>query len=117
MYSKDMKSGEGLVIHLRPGFWEFLKEMIKLYEIVIFSNEDMGFLSEVIRTIDPYNTYFPMFFGHEFMLTKANGKYKDLNYINRNKKRLIVVDFDDKLYINNNYNVIKMDKYDGETED
>ena len=93
MYSKDMKNGEGLVIHLWPGFREFIKEMLWLYEIVIFSNEDMGFLSEVIRTIDPYNTYFPMFFGHEFMLTKVNGKYKDLKYINRNRKWLIVIDF------------------------
>ena len=106
-----MKNGEGLVIHLWPGFREFIKEMIKLYEIVIFSNEDMGFLSEVIWTIDPYNTYFPMFFGHEFMLTKANGKYKDLNNINWNKKRLIVIDFNEKLYLNNNNNVIKLDLY------
>lgn len=27
MYSKDMKTGEGLVLHLRPGFRKFLKKM------------------------------------------------------------------------------------------
>ncbi len=54
MYSKDMRSGEGLSLHLRPGFWKLLKEMAQKYEIVIFSKEDMSFLSEVIKTIDPY---------------------------------------------------------------
>jgi hypothetical protein len=27
MYSKDIKSGEGLVVHLRPGFRRLLKEL------------------------------------------------------------------------------------------
>ena len=27
MYKKDMRSGEGLVLELRPGFRKFLKEM------------------------------------------------------------------------------------------
>lgn len=54
MYSKDMRSGEGLSLHLWPGFWKLLKEIAQKYEIVIFSKEDMSFLSEVIKTIDPY---------------------------------------------------------------
>lgn len=27
MYSKDMKTGDGIVLHLRPGFRKFLKQM------------------------------------------------------------------------------------------
>lgn len=54
MYAKDMQNGQGLIIHLRPGFRKFIKEMQKHYEIVIYSNEDGNFLSEVIRNIDPY---------------------------------------------------------------
>lgn len=82
MYSKDMKSGEGLVLYLRPGFRKFIKEMQKKYEIVIYSKEDGNFLSEVIRTIDPYMMYFPFHFGNEFLITKHNGMFKDLRYIN-----------------------------------
>lgn len=54
MYSKDVKSGEGLVVHLRPGFRRLLKELAQKYELVIFSKEDTNFLSDVIKTIDPY---------------------------------------------------------------
>lgn len=49
-----MRSGEGLALHLRPGFRKLLKEMASKYEIVVFSKEDMNFLTEVIKTIDPY---------------------------------------------------------------
>jgi hypothetical protein len=54
MYSKDHKAGDGLVVHLRPGFRKLLKELGQKYEIVIFSKEDTNFLSDVIKTIDPY---------------------------------------------------------------
>lgn len=54
MYSKDMQNGNGLIIHLRPGFRKFIKEMQKHYEIVVYSNEDGNFLSEVMRNVDPY---------------------------------------------------------------
>lgn len=42
---------------------------------------------------------------------------KDLNYLNRNPKRTVVVDFDENIYKNANYNVIYLDKYEGSEED
>lgn len=82
MYSKDHKAGDGLVVHLRPGFRKLLKELAQKFEIVIFSKEDTNFLSDVIKTIDPYEMYFPFYFGNEFLLVKASGMYRDMQYLN-----------------------------------
>ena len=90
-----MKNGEGLVLHLRPGFRKLLKDLAQKYEIIIFSKEDMNFLGEVIKTVDPYQMYFPFYFGNEFLLTKSNGSFRDLKYLNRDPKRTIVVDYSD----------------------
>lgn len=116
MYAKDMKNGEGLVIHLRPGFRKFLKEMQNKYEIVIYSKEDGNFLGEVIRTIDPYMMYFPFYFGNEFLVTRPSGMYKDLRYLNRKLNKVVAVDLED-CYLNNKNNTIKMGKYSGEEDD
>lgn len=77
----------------------------------------MNFLTEVIKTIDPYQTYFPFYFGNEFLLTKSDGSYWDLKYLNRDPKRTVVVDFDQKSYLNANNNIVMMSKYNGEKED
>lgn len=61
--------------------------------------------------------YFKYFFGHEFLMAKANGYYKDLSFMNRNLSRVVVIDFDEKAYLHNNNNVIKIPKYEGEQND
>ena len=48
LYSKDFSAGEGVIIHLRPGFRKFLNDMSKKYDLVLYSNEDTAFMSEVV---------------------------------------------------------------------
>lgn len=117
MYSKDHKAGDGLVVHLRPGFRKLLKELAQKYEIIIFSKEDTNFLSEVIKTIDPYQMYFPFFFGNEFLLVKSDGLYRDMQYLNRDPKRTIIIDFDKDSYLNAKDNIIKVGQYNGQKDD
>ncbi len=105
------------MIHLRPGFRQFIKDMSPKYEIVLFAKEETSFMNDVIQTIDPVEKYFPWFFGNEFLSTYPKGLYKDLKFINRNLKRVVVVDFENDKYLNNNNNVIHLDEYDGARED
>lgn len=117
LYSKDFKAGEGLVLHLRPGFRKFIKDMTPKYEIVIYTKEDTNFINEVVQTIDPFQTYLHWYFGNEFLSTYSNGLYKDLKFLNRGMDRVVVVDFDKDIYLNNKNNVIFLEKYDGEKID
>lgn len=117
LYSKDFSVGNGVLIHLRPGFKKFVDKMSQLYDIVIYSNEDTAFMTEVIQTIDPYQRYFMWNLGREFFTTKGDGQYKDLRFLNRDPKKFIVVDFSRDNYLNNKDNVIVIDKYEGKEQD
>jgi import inner membrane translocase subunit TIM50 len=117
MYAKDFKAGEGMVLHLRPGFRKFVKDMSPKYEIVIYTKEDTNFINEVVQTIDPFQTYLHWYFGNEFMVTKPSGLYKDLSFLNRDLDRVVVIDFDSDVYYNNKQNVIYLKEYRGEKDD
>lgn len=61
--------------------------------------------------------YFPFYFGNEFLLTKTNGSFRDLSYLNRDPKKVVVIDFEKDSYLNNKDNVIKISQYNGEKDD
>lgn len=117
LYAKDFSAGNGVLIHLRPGFKKFIDKMSQLYDIVLYSNEDTAFMTEVIQTIDPYQKYFMWNLGREFFTTMPDGSYKDLRFINRDPKKYIVVDFTSDNYLNNKNNVVIIDKYEGQEVD
>lgn len=117
LYSKDFSMGSGVMIHLRPGFKKFIDKASQMYDIVLYSNEDTAFMTEVIQTIDPYQRYFMWNLGREFFTTKPDGNYKDLRFINRDPKKFIVVDFTSNGYLNHKENVVLLDKYTGQVED
>jgi len=42
------------------------------------------------------------------MINTAKGKYKDLKYLNRKLNKVVVLDFKDDHFLNNNFNVLKL---------
>ena len=114
LLSKDFQAGQGVILHLRPGFNKFIEEMSKKYEIVVYSSEDSQFLTEAIQTIDPNMRFFQWCFGREFMVKKDGKQIKDLSLLNRDLRKVVVVDFDSENYNNNNPNLLIVDKYNGE---
>jgi import inner membrane translocase subunit TIM50 len=114
LYSKDFEPGQGIVLHLRPGFQKFIDEMSKLYEIVIYSEEDSQFLTEATMTIDPFQKYFTWVFGREFLVLSGAKHVKDLSLLNRDLRKVVVVDFDKDIYKEEPENLILLSKYQGE---
>ena len=117
LYSKDFEAGKGVVLHLRPGFQRFMEEISKTWEVVIFSDEDSQFLTEATLTIDPLQKYFMWVFGREFMVFRKNGYYKDLSLLNRDPKKVVVVDVNPNIYANNPENLVVVKEYLGSEED
>lgn len=66
--------------------------MQKYYEIVIFSNENTYSISEFINKIDPKRMNLIWHFGNEFMVKKKKNYVKDLSYLNRKLKNIVVID-------------------------
>jgi import inner membrane translocase subunit TIM50 len=84
--------GKGLIVHKRPGLHNFLKKMSQLYEVVVFSDDDSMLLTTLIPSLDPRRQIISGCFGHECMVF-SRGKYiKDLKYLNRDLKKVIVID-------------------------
>lgn len=118
LVSKDFEAGSGVMLHLRPDLMTFLQEMSKLYEIVVYTNEDSQFLQEAILTIDPMQRYFRWTFGRDYFVLKGRNSVKDIRCLNRDMRKVIAVDMDTQFYGEENpENVVLLKKYSGEEED
>ena len=117
LYAKDFKAQDGLIIHLRPGFHKFMQQVSNEYEVLLYSEEDTSFMGEVIQTIDPSGRIFPWFAGHEFMVWTTNGYRKDIKLVNRDPRKIVIVDMKKDIYANSPDNVLTLKKYDGQEED
>jgi TFIIF-interacting CTD phosphatase-like protein len=92
LLSTEYKFGQGLIVHKRPGLQQFLKKVGQLYEVIIFSDDDSMLLNTLIPSLDPRRQIIAGCFGHECMVY-SRGKYiKDLKYLNRDLRKIVVID-------------------------
>jgi import inner membrane translocase subunit TIM50 len=113
----DFVFGKGLTIKKRPGLMNFLKRLSQKYEVVIFSDEDFMFLNGAVENIDPGHQIFLNAFGKESMVW-SNGRYiKDLTYLNRDPKNIIVIERDIRNVSKHPQNVILLKEFDGDDND
>lgn len=113
----EYKLGVGFEFKKRPGLNSFLQRMGRLYEVVIFGDEESYLVEEICKALDPNNQIIVGRIGHESTLLK-DGKYiKDLSYMNRDIKDIVCLEFDpDKFYYHQN-NVIRIPKWEGDEYD
>ncbi len=84
---------------------------------MIFANEDYQLISSVADKLDPYRAIFHGRFGTESMVIEAAGKVKDLKYLNRDLKRVVVIDKDSQVLRHHKANAIILPKFEGDQED
>ena len=117
LYHKNYEAGSGIVIDLRPGLRDFLKDLSRKFEIILFSDEDSQFMEEVVSTVDPYQMHFKYAFGREFFAMHRGRYMKDYDYFNRDFRNVVIVDFNDKQNYNRRENLVLLGKYQGENSD
>jgi len=91
IHLKINKDGKG-VITFRPGLFDFLEEMSKLYELVLFTCGTQQYAEPIIAAIEKKRTFFDykLYRDHTSFL---NGDYvKDLSMIGRDMSRMLIVD-------------------------
>lgn len=77
----------------RPGVDDFLKEMSRHYEIVVFSNNILGVADDIVTRLDKHQVVLQRLSREHSRF--LNGKYvKDLSHLNRNMGRIIIIDDD-----------------------
>lgn len=69
-----------------------LKRLAQKYEIVIFAEEDEFSVMSKVQKLDPRQMYFRGMLGRESMVWRDGEFYKDLSYLNRDLKKVVVID-------------------------
>ena len=78
---------------LRPGLLQFLNNMKKNYELILFSEKDYNYIEPIIKKIEKFEKYFEHILTKEHLNVDESGNYyKDLNLLNRNEKNIIIID-------------------------
>ena len=108
--------GKGLIVKKRPGLNQFLKKLSPLYEIVLFSNDDSMLLETLIPSIDPRQQYIHGYFGKECMVFSHGHYIKDLKYLNRDLRNVIVVDVSKDVVAKHKENVITLSQFKGDND-
>ncbi|GLJ45547.1 hypothetical protein SUGI_0958810 [Cryptomeria japonica] len=79
---------------LRPGVDTLVAELAELFEIVVFSSDDEGFVDDVLYRLDPSHTLFPRclrLFKRDYMLLHGRD-CRDLSELGRDLSQIIFVD-------------------------
>jgi import inner membrane translocase subunit TIM50 len=109
--------GKGNKTIVRPGLDHFLQRLISKYEIIIFAEEDSALIQNSMNSVDPKHRYISSFFGKESMVWRNGGYVKDLKYLNRDLRKVIVVDRIKDNVKNQPENVILLPEFDGNKDD
>ena len=87
-YQKDSSN-----IILRPGLNSFLKNMKKNYELILFTSAIHEYVDPIVKFIEKDEKYFDYILYRNHLSYDEKGEYfKNLNLLNRNIKKIIIVD-------------------------
>jgi len=93
VHFKEKMEGEvGGILRIRPGLKEFLDEVGKYYELIIFTTATQDYADSLIDAIEEDKIYFDhrLYRGHAVIID--NDFVKDLNRIGRPLDKIIIVD-------------------------
>lgn len=109
-------SGEhGWRIAKRPGLDYFLRYLHSSYELVLFSNQSDMTVATLRKKIDPYSM--AHFCTREMTLWEDGSYVKDLSYLNRDLKKVVMVECDPKAVKNQPENAIVIPPWRGDPKD
>ena len=83
--------GEG-ILKLRPGLFDFLDEVQKFYEIILFTASSQDYAESLIDSIEEKKKYFNYKFFRQHNIIVENDFVKDISRIGRDLDKIIIVD-------------------------
>lgn len=110
-YKKGWKTAK------RPGLDYFLGYLSQYYEIVVFSRSSMAFAENTVAKLDPYHAFISYSLFKEVCRSKDGKLIKDLSLLNRDLKKVVIIDPDQDCYSMQPENAIPIDKWNGKKDD
>ena len=115
--SAEYEFGKGYVIMKRPGLTEFLQKMVQMYEVVVLCEEDTFFTNQLLDSLDANHRIFSARMGRECLCYRDGELVKELKFLNRDLKNIVVIDKNSKMIRNNIDNAILLPEFTGDKED
>jgi mitochondrial import inner membrane translocase subunit TIM50 len=109
--------GKGNKIIVRPGLEQFLNRLVAKYEIIIFADEESVMLMNSLNSVDPRHRFISNVFGKESMVWRNGGYVKDLKYLNRDLRKVIVIERLKDSVKSQPENAIILPEFDGSKDD
>ena len=88
---KDNGLGDG-ILQIRPGLTEFLEEIVKYYELILFTSATQDYADALIDAVEKEKIYFDHRLYREYTVILDNDFVKDLSRIGRPLDKIIIVD-------------------------
>ena len=93
IHFKPKQNGEdGGILRIRPGINEFLEEIEKYYELIIFTTSTQDYADALIDAIEEDKIYFDYRLYREHAIIVDNDFVKDLSRIGRPLDKMLIVD-------------------------
>ena len=90
---KAQKNGkDGGLLRIRPGLNDFLEEVVKYYELILFTIATKNYADILVDNIEKNKTFFDHRFYREHAIIIDNDFVKDLSRIGRPLDKIIIVD-------------------------
>lgn len=115
--STEYVFGKGYVIMKRPGLTEFLNKMSQMYEVVILCEEETMFMSQLTESLDPNHRIFSARMGRECLCYRDGEMVKDLKYLNRDLKNVVILEKTAKMVRLQEDNAILLPEFNGDKDD
>jgi len=82
---------QDFIINIRPGAKEFIEEMSKYYELVIFTAGTKDYADYALKFVDPEGRIVHRLY-REHVIQKGNTAVKDISKLGRDLKKVIIID-------------------------
>ena len=102
---------------LRPGLYSFLHKMKNIYELILFTSATHDYVDPIVNFIEKEEKYFEYILYRKHLSYDEKGEcFKNLNLLNRNNKKVIIVDDSEKNFKLHKSNGICIKPFKGESD-
>ena len=91
-FSHNFGGSEKNMLILRPDLILFLKEMKKIYELVLFSYATFEYIEKILQIIESKEKFFDYILDRRHITYEKGSYIKNLSLIGRNLKNIIIID-------------------------